>query len=105
MGATAALQGAIGRVVGDGRHAAEVTVDAVGWGLERSSRQLFGPLRRYWPIASTDSLATVTRAADVREVLDDHVHFAVPYAAKMQAITGPFILGLDDTPLARHDHA
>src|SRR4051794_12593614 len=105
MGAPAALQGAIGRVVADGRHAAEITVDAVGWGVERSARPLFGLLRRYSPIASTDSLATVTHAADVREVLEDHVHFGVPYGAKMQAIPGPFILGLDDTPLSRHDHA
>jgi cytochrome P450 len=38
-------------------------------------------------------------------VLDDHQRFHVPYAAKMEAITGPFILGLDGGPLYDHDHA
>jgi cytochrome P450 len=47
----------------------------------------------------------VTRADDVREVLGDHAYFTVPmYEPKMAEITGPFILGLDDTELYRHDH-
>jgi cytochrome P450 len=48
----------------------------------------------------------VALAADVREVLADHHSFTVAlYEPKMAAITGPFILGLDDTALYRHDHA
>ena len=40
------------------------------------------------------------------KVLDDFTHFTVAlYAPKMEAITGPFILGLDDTGLYRNDHA
>ena len=69
----------------------------VRWGL--------GRLRRHRPIFATRRFAVITRAADVREVLSNHEAFTVElYAAKMTDITGPFILGLDDTALYRHDH-
>lgn len=72
--------------------------DHTGW--------IFALLRRLHPIISTRRLAVVTLAADVHEVLSDHQHFTVElYDPKMVAITGPFILGLDDTPLYRHDDA
>lgn len=79
---------------------------AVGkWAADRLPWVL-GVLRRVMPIVSLRRYAAVTRADDVREVLDDHHSFTVAlYAPKMEAITGPFILGLDDTPLYRHDHA
>jgi cytochrome P450 len=67
---------------------------------------IFSLLRRFRPLIATRKFAVVTRAEDVREVLADHSHFTVPfYEQKMAEITGPFILGLDDTQLYRHDHA
>ena len=64
---------------------------------------MLGALR---PLIATSRFGVVTLAEDVREVLGDYEHFAVPfYDAKMTEISGPFILGLDDTALYRHDHA
>jgi cytochrome P450 len=63
-------------------------------------------LRRVRPIVATRRFAVVTRADDVREVLDDHRNFTVAlYTPKMAELSGPFILGLDDTQLYRHDDA
>ena len=70
------------------------------------SRIVFAVLRRVRPIVATRRFGVVTRADDVRAVLSDHAHFTVShYEPKMAEITGPFILGLDDTALYRHDHA
>lgn len=80
--------------------------DALGRAVARHAGRAFALLRRRAPIVSSRRLAVVSRADDVREVLGDHEHFTVArYEPKMTAITGPFILGLDDTPLYRHDHA
>jgi len=69
------------------------------------SRPLFTLLRRVRPVIATRRFGLVTRTDDVREVLADFAHFGVPtYNEKMMAVSGPFILGLDDTPLYRHDH-
>lgn len=88
------------------RRTGEGAKDALGRLVGRYSGGVFARLRRHRPIISTRRLAIVTRAADVREVLGDHDDFTVQlYEPKMTAITGPFILGLDDTPLYRHDHA
>ena len=74
--------------------------------LARLLPRIFALLRRVRPIVSLRRYALVTRHADVREVLADHHAFTVArYAPTMEAITGPFILGLDDTPLYRHDDA
>jgi cytochrome P450 len=74
--------------------------------LTDRSRWLLEVVRRFRPLVATRRFGLVTRADDVREVLGDHVHFTVPfYNRKMTAISGPFILGLDDTPLYRRDHA
>jgi cytochrome P450 len=82
------IAGAVSRLIGD------------------ASRPVLGALRRVKPIVATRRFAVVTRADDVREVLRDHEHFTVAhYEPTMETITGPFILGLDDTPLYRHDHA
>jgi cytochrome P450 len=63
-------------------------------------------MRKHKPIISTGSLTIVSLCEDVKEVLGDPERFTVGlYGPKMEAITGPFILGLDDTPLYRHDHA
>ncbi|CUU59397.1 Cytochrome P450 [Parafrankia irregularis] len=72
--------------------------DRSGW--------VFALLRRFRPILSAGPFTVVTRSDDVREVLGDHEHFTVAhYTPKMAEITGPFILGLDDTALYRYDHA
>ncbi len=74
--------------------------------LARLLPRIFALLRRVRPIVSLRRYALVTRHADVREVLADHHAFTVArYAPTMEAITGPFILGLDETPLYRHDDA
>jgi cytochrome P450 len=74
--------------------------------LNRFGRGIFTILRRYRPLIATRQFGIVTRADDVREVLGDFAHFTVPfYEQKMAEISGPFILGLDNTPLYRHDHA
>ncbi len=70
------------------------------------SEPFLAVLRRVRPIIAVGRFGVVTRADDVREVLSDHEHFTVDhYAPKMAELTGPFILGLDDTPLYRHDDA
>ena len=69
------------------------------------SRPVFTLLRWLCPVIATRRFGVVTRADDVREVLADFAHFGVPaYNEQMATISGPFILGLDDTPLYRHDH-
>ncbi|HEV2773725.1 MAG TPA: hypothetical protein VGV57_13035 [Thermoleophilaceae bacterium] len=74
--------------------------------LARLLRRIFALLQRVRPIVSMGRDALVTRHADVREVLADHHAFTVArYAPKMEAIAGPFLLELDDTPLYRHDDA
>ena len=68
------------------------------------SRPVFTLLRWLRPLIATRRFGIVTRADDVREVLGDFSHFGVPaYNEKMTALSGPFILGLDATPLYRHD--
>jgi cytochrome P450 len=80
--------------------------DAFSRQLGDAERRGLGVLRAVRPLIGTRRFGVVTRADDVRQVLDDHVHFTVPfYETKMSEISGPFILGLDDTPLYRHDHA
>ena len=67
---------------------------------------VLGRLRRWMPIVSLRRYAAVTLAADVKAVLEDPEGFTVElYAPKMEAITGPFVLGLDGTSLYRHDDA
>ncbi len=74
--------------------------------LADRSRSIFAILRRVRPLIATYRFGVVTRADDVREVLADYSSFTVPfYERKMSEISGPFILGLDNTPLYRRDHA
>jgi cytochrome P450 len=84
--------------------------DSAGAALVRrlgdSSGCVFAVLRRVRPIIATRGFGVVTRADDVREVLRDHRNFTVAlYEPRMVELTGPFILGLDDTALYRHDAA
>jgi cytochrome P450 len=66
----------------------------------------FGAMRRLHPIVSLGATTIVALNEDVKEVLGDPARFTTHlYQSKMEAVTGPFILSLDDTPLYRHDHA
>ena len=59
---------------------------------------LLAVLRRWRPVAALPgNVWLVTRHQDVCEVLDRHGHFAVPYGPKMKALTGTFVLGIDET--------
>ena len=63
-------------------------------------------MRKHKPIVQTKELTVVALAEDVKEVLGDPKRFTAGlYGPKMEAVTGPFILGVDDTPLYHHDHA
>jgi len=67
---------------------------------------VFAVLREVKPILVTHGFAVVTRYEDVQEVLERDNEFTVAlYTPKMEAITGDFILGLDNTPQYEHDHA
>jgi cytochrome P450 len=63
-------------------------------------REAFSLLRAYDPILIAGGRAVVAWHRDVREVLDRADIFGVTeiYAAKMQATSGPFFLGMEDTP-------
>lgn len=78
---------------------------ALSRALGDHSRPVFTVLRTVRPMLSARAFGLVTRADDVREVLADDEHFGVPaYNERMTEISGPFILGLGDTDLYRHDH-
>lgn len=47
----------------------------------------------------------LTREEDVREVLRRHEEFNVPYLIRMEAMTGPFILGFNDSPTYRRERS
>src|SRR3954454_7902973 len=78
----------------------------LGQALTDNIGVVLAALRRVRPIVVVKGNAMITRANDVHAVLRDHEHFTVShYEPKMAAVSGPFILGLDDTPLYRRDHA
>ena len=66
----------------------------------RVLRELFGGLRAVKPIFVAPRLAVVSSYADVLDALSDDESFSVTeiYAAKMQATSGAFILGMENTP-------
>lgn len=57
----------------------------------------FWLLREFWPLPRIGRLVIVTRADDVRQVLQDDDHFTVPYGPEMTELAGGqnFVLGLD----------
>jgi cytochrome P450 len=106
MGIVEEIHEAVADIRHEAERAAEAATDVLQRHIDRHALGTFAHLREHHPIVSTHALAIVTLADDVREVLGDFEHFTVAlYAPKMEAITGPFILGLDDTPIYRRDHA
>ena len=85
---------------------AEDVANLAGQVADNTAPELFGFMRDHKPIVSTDAVTVVALAEDVKEVLGDPTRFTAGlYGPKMIAVTGPFILGVDDTPLYHHDHA
>jgi len=85
---------------------AEEVSGLAGQVADKAAPRLFRYMRNHKPIISTDAVTIVALAEDVKQVLGDPEHFTAGlYGPKMEAVTGPFILGVDDTPLYRHDHA
>lgn len=81
--------------------------DLVGGFADRASAEGFEVMRDHNPIVQLPGGITIVALhEDVVEVLGDPARFTAHlYGPKMEAITGPFILGVDDTPLYHHDHA
>jgi cytochrome P450 len=86
---------------------AEKVSDIIGGLADRGSAEGFELMRDHNPIVSLPGGVTVVALnEDVKEVLGDPARFTAElYGPKMTAVTGPFILGVDDTPLYHHDHA
>jgi cytochrome P450 len=71
--------------------------------LTMHGERAWRPLRR-WPgvVRVPGGTVLVLRDADVREVLDRHDVFRVPYLPRMEAIGGAFILGWDPEATPRY---
>jgi len=94
------------RAMDAGDELAEQIANLFGQVADTTAPELFRFMREHEPIISTDELTIVALAEDVREVLGDPARFTAGlYGPKMISVTGPFILGVDDTPLYHHDHA
>ena len=85
----------------------EKVSDLAGILADRGSAEGFELMRRHDPILSLPGGITIVALnEDVKEVLGDPARFTADlYGPKMEAVTGPFILGVDDVPLYHHDHA
>lgn len=85
----------------------EKVSDLVGILADRNAEESFALMRRHDPIVSLPGGVTIVALnEDVKEVLGDPARFTAHlYGPKMEAVTGPFILGVDDVPLYHHDHA
>lgn len=89
-----------------GDELAEKIANLAGQVADKTAGPGFAFMRRYKPIIANDEVTVVALHEDVTEVLGDPARFTAGlYGPKMEAVTGPFILGVDDTPLYRHDHA
>lgn len=106
MGVVDDIRGVVERMADDRDRAVADVSEFIGRIADRGAGAGFAAMRRLKPIATLGSTTIVTLAEDVKEVLADPARFTVDlYGPKMVAITGPFILGVDDTPLYHHDHA
>ena len=85
----------------------EKVSDLAGVLADRGSAEGFEIMRKTDPILSLPGGVTIVALhEDVVEVLGDPARFTADlYGPKMEAVTGPFILGVDDVPLYHHDHA
>jgi cytochrome P450 len=94
------------RLRDDADRVVEAVSEVVGRVADGAAVPAFAALRRHDPIVTAGPTTIVTLNEDVKEVLGDPARFTVGlYAPKMTAITGPFILGAEDTSLYDHDHA
>lgn len=85
---------------------AEEIANLSGQVAGKAAPHLFKFMRKHMPIITAGETTIVALAEDVKEVLGDSARFTAGlYGPKMVAVTGPFILGVDDTPLYHHDHA
>jgi cytochrome P450 len=72
--------------------------------VQQHPQPLFALLRALRPVLLIHDMAIVTRYVDVVAVLTNDESFSVqPYKAKMRALAGDFILGLDDSPEYERD--
>jgi cytochrome P450 len=89
----------VDRFVAEGK--AKLTAEVIA-----HPQPLFDVLRTLKPVLHIHDIAIVTRYPDVVEVLTNDDAFGVaPYNAKMQALVGDFILGIDNTPEYEHDQS
>jgi len=94
------------RLRGGSDRAAEKITSLAGRVADEAAGPAFALMRRLNPIVSNGDVTVVALNEDVKEVLGDPQRFTAGlYGPKMEAVTGPFILGVDDTPLYHHDHA
>jgi len=85
---------------------AEEVSNLFGQVADKTAPSVFKFMRKHKPIVSAGTTTVVALSEDVKEVLGDPDRFTAGlYGPKMVAVTGPFILGVDDTPLYHHDHA
>jgi len=91
------------KLAGDVTHLAMESFATLEKHIREHPEPVFALLREVKPILVTRGLAVVTRFEDVLEILDHPAEFNVPYAPKMKAITGDFILGLDNNLQYEHD--
>ena len=66
-------------------------------------RWLLSTLRRRGPVIRLGGAWLVIRHQEACEVLERRAHFGVPYGSKMEALTGSFVLGIDEA--GRHRRA
>jgi Dyp-type peroxidase family len=97
------IEALAGTFAGDAKDMAMQSLATLEKHIKEQPEPLFALLREVKPILLTRGFAVVTRFEDVQEILDHPLEFNVPYAPKMKAITGDFILGLDNTPQYEHD--
>src|SRR3954451_14282243 len=107
MGILDEIRQAAARLKDERDELTETISNLVGGFADKASAEGFEVMRDHHPIMQLPGGVTIVALhEDVVEVLGDPARFTAHlYGPKMEAITGPFILGVDDTPLYHHDHA